>query len=168
MSTPSVDEGAFPAEEGAGPRHRVRDLIPAGAGAVLAVGVFALATQIPEGARLTQFSPRWWPELLSVLLLVLSVCLAAQTLRRPSAPVEDDAPESATRQGSQRLALMLATILGYGVLWYFVDFRVSTAILFVALTWLGGGRGWKALILFPVLATAVLYFLFGVLLRVPL
>lgn len=168
MSTPSIDEDAFPVGEEVGPQHRVRDLFPAGAGAVLAVGVFALATQIPEGARLTQFSPRWWPELLSVLLLALSIGLAVQTLRRPSAPVEDGVPESATRQGSQRLALMLAAIVGYGVLWYFVDFRVSTAILFVALTWLGGGRGWKALILFPVLATAVLYVLFGVLLRVPL
>jgi len=81
---------------------------------------------------------------------------------------EEDGPGSATRQGAWRLATMLASIAGYGVLWYFVDFRVSTAILFVALTWLGGGRGWKALILFPIGVTAILYLLFGVLLRVPL
>jgi len=31
-----------------------------------------------------------------------------------------------------------------------------------------GARGWKALILFPVICTAVLYGLFGLLLKVPL
>ena len=157
-----------PASGGARPGRRLRDLVPAAAGAALAAAAFALATQIPEGARLTQFSPRWWPELLAVLLLLLSVCLAAGTLRRPSVTVEEDEPEAATRQGAWRLAAMLASIAGYGVLWYFVDFRVSTAVLFAALTWLGGGRGWKALLLFPIGVTAILYLLFGVLLRVPL
>jgi hypothetical protein len=157
-----------PAPGGPRPGRRPRDLVPAAAGAALAAGAFALATQIPEGARLTQFSPRWWPETLAVLLLVLSACLAAGTLFRRSATAEEDAPEAATRQGAWRLVAMLASIAGYGVLWYFVDFRVSTAVLFAALTWLGGGRGWKALILFPIAVTAILYLLFGVLLRVPL
>jgi len=157
-----------PPSGGARPGRRLGDLVPAAAGAVLAAGAFALATQIPEGARLTQFSPRWWPEILAVLLLLLSACLAASVLRRPSVTPEEDGPGSATRQGAWRLATMLASIAGYGVLWYFVDFRVSTAILFAALTWLGGGRGWKALVLFPIGATALLYLLFGVLLRVPL
>ncbi len=158
-----------PATGRARPGPRKRDLVPAAAGAALAVTAFALATQIPEGARLTQFSPRWWPEILAALLLVLSVCLAVTAFRRkPTAAVEQDVPESATRQGAWRLTSMLASIGGYGVLWYFVDFRVSTLVLFVALTWLGGGRGWKALVLFPAIATAILYLLFGVLLRVPL
>ena len=167
MAEPTTTPDA-PAPGGARPARGLRDLVPAAVGAALAAGAFALATQIPAGAGLTQFSPRWWPETLAVLLLVLSAVLAAGTLLRPGAAVEEDAPEAATRQGTWRLTAMLASIAGYGVLWYFVDFRVSTAVLFVALTWLGGGRGWKALILFPIAVTAILYLLFGVLLRVPL
>lgn len=167
MADTTTTPGA-PTSGGARPGRRSRDLVPAAIGAALAVAAFALATQIPEGARLTQFSPRWWPELLAVLLLLLSVVLAAGVLFRPTVTVEEDAPEVATSQGSWRLVAMLASVAGYGVLWYFVDFRVSTAVLFLALTWLGGGRGWKALILFPITVTAILYLLFGVLLRVPL
>ena len=167
MADTTTTPGA-PTTGEARPGRRLRDLIPAAIGAALAVVAFALATQIPEGARLTQFSPRWWPELLAVLLLLLSALLAAGALFRPTVTVEDDVPEAATRQGTWRLVAMLASVAGYGVLWYFIDFRVSTTLLFVALTWLGGGRGWKALILFPIAVTAILYLLFGVLLRVPL
>ncbi|WP_051045921.1 tripartite tricarboxylate transporter TctB family protein [Nocardiopsis alkaliphila] len=157
-----------PTTGGARPGRRLRDLVPAAAGVALSVVAFVLAAQIPEGARLTQFSPRWWPESLAVLLLSLSLVLAAGALLRPTVVVAEDVPETATRQGTWRLVAMVASIVGYGVLWYFVDFRVSTAVLFVALTWLGGGRGWKALLLFPVVVTTILYLLFGVLLRVPL
>ncbi|SIO89130.1 tripartite tricarboxylate transporter TctB family protein [Nocardiopsis sp. JB363] len=157
-----------PATSAARPGRRLRDLIPALAAAAFAVVAFVLASQVPEGARLTQFSPRWWPELLAALVLLLSVFLAVGALRRSTVTVEEDVPEEATRQGAWRLTAMLATIVGYGVLWYFIDFRVSTLLLFIALTWLGGGRGWKALILFPITVTAILYLLFGVFLRVPL
>ena len=157
-----------PATSAARPGRGLRELLPALAAAAFAVVAFALASQVPEVARLTQFSPRWWPELLAVLVLVLSVCLAVGALLRPTTTVEEDVPEEATREGTWRLTAMLASIVGYGVLWYFIDFRVSTTLLFIALTWLGGGRGWKALLLFPIVVTAILYLLFGVLLRVPL
>ena len=167
MGDTTLNPGA-PATRAARPGRRLRDLLPALVAAVFAVVAFVLASQVPEGARLTQFSPRWWPELLAAFVLLLSVCLAVGALLRPTVTVEEDTPEEATREGAWRLTAMLASIVGYGVLWYFIDFRVSTLVLFIALTWLGGGRGWKALILFPIAATAILYLLFGVLLRVPL
>ncbi|MFD6952084.1 hypothetical protein A6A08_02655 [Nocardiopsis sp. TSRI0078] len=167
MSDPRTGPGAPPAEEAARPGSRTRELVPAAAGAVLGLGAFALALQIPEGARLTQFSPRWWPEVLSLALVGLGLAHGAVSLLRPRG-AEEEAPEPSTRSGALRLLSMLAAVAGYGVLWYFVDFRVSTAILVAALAFLGGGRGWKALIAFPVVVTAVLYLLFGVLLRVPL
>jgi hypothetical protein len=76
--------------------------------------------------------------------------------------------ESATRHGAARIALILASIAAYGVLWYFIDFRVTTFLLFAGLVAIGGGRGWKAFLLFPAIATAVLYVFFGLLLKVPL
>ncbi|GAA3739381.1 hypothetical protein HDA32_002787 [Spinactinospora alkalitolerans] len=147
------------------PRSRLRELVPALAGLALGLAVLVLTAQIPEGAGLTGFSPRWWPEGLALLLIVLSVVHAALSWARPGA---GEAPSEATRTGALRLVSLVLTILGYGVLWYFIDFRVSTVVLFAALTYLTGGRGWKALLVFPVVTTGVLYLLFGVLLRVPL
>ncbi|MBB6121830.1 tripartite tricarboxylate transporter TctB family protein [Nocardiopsis algeriensis] len=172
MSPEAPGTGApSPAEEGARSAHPLRDLVPAAAGAALAVGAFVLTLGIPVREGLTQIGPRWWPEVLSGALLLLAVLLVAGTLRKRSAKAvaaDTDIPDPATREGAWRLVAMLGSILGYGVLWYFVDFRVSTALLFAALTWIGGGRGWKALLLFPVVVTTVLHLLFGVLLRVPL
>lgn len=167
MSSPQKQPDAPLPEEAARPAPRIRELVPAAAGVALGLATFVLALQIPEGTRLTQFSPRWWPQVLSLLLVGLSLAHGTVSLLRPR-QADEDAPDPSTRQGSLRLIAMVATIVGYGVLWYFVDFRVSTAILVAALAYLGGGRGWKALLAFPVVVTAVLYLLFGVLLRVPL
>ncbi|GLU48223.1 tripartite tricarboxylate transporter TctB family protein [Nocardiopsis ansamitocini] len=166
MSTapiPGTGEGSAP--EAARTPSRLRELVPALAGLAVGAAALVLSMQIPEGNRLTQFSPRWWPEGLALLLMGLSLLHAGLSWARPRAL---EAPEEATRAGAVRLVAILAAILGYGVLWYFVDFRVSTAVLFAGLTYIGGGRGWKALLIFPVITTAVLYLLFGVLLRVPL
>lgn len=165
MSAASLTGAAGPPATAAAQRpSRLRELVPALAGAAVAVAVLVLVAQVPADGP-TRFSPRWWPEGLAFGLLGLSALHAALCLRRPAAP---DAPEPATRAGALRLASMLLAILGYGVLWYFVDFRVSTTVLVAALTFLAGGRGWKALLAFPVICTMVLYLLFGVLLRVPI
>jgi len=148
------------------PSAPLRELVPALAGAAVAVGALVLAAQVPEKTGLTSFSPRWWPEALAYVLLGLSVLHAALALLRPRATAE--LPDPASRTGALRLTAMLLAVLGYGVLWYFVDFRVSTPVLLAALVHLGGGRGWKALLVFPAVVTAVLYLLFGVLLKVPL
>ncbi|GAA3991246.1 tripartite tricarboxylate transporter TctB family protein [Thermobifida alba] len=167
MSTAPVPETGGPSPVvAARPSTPLRELVPALAGAAVAVGALALATQVPEKTGLTSFSPRWWPEALAYLLLGLSVLHAALALLRPRSA--EELPDAANRAGVLRLTAMLLSILGYGVLWYFVDFRVSTAVLLVALVYLGGGRGWKALLVFPAVVTAVLYLLFGVLLRVPI
>lgn len=167
MSAEQTGPGAPHAGAAARPGSRVRELAPAAAGVALGLGAFALAAQIPEGTEPSRFSPRWWPEVLSLVLVGLSLAHAAVSLVGHDPATDDDDLEAATRQGTLRLLSMLAAIAGYGVLWYFVDFRVSTAILFIALTYLGGGRGWKALLAFPVVVTAILYLLFGVVLRVP-
>lgn len=156
-STPGAAEAVHPPSR----RH---ELVPALVGAGVAVLVLALVSEIPADGP-TRFSPRWWPQGLAVLLLALSALHAALCLRRPT---RVDAAPPATRSGAVRLAVMLAAVVGYGPLWYFVDFRVSTTLLLVALTFVAGERGYKALLVFPVACTTVLYLLFGVLLRVPI
>ncbi|GAB3212593.1 tripartite tricarboxylate transporter TctB family protein [Marinactinospora thermotolerans] len=166
MSTsPAPTSEVTSAQEAARTSSRWRELVPALAGVALGVTTLALSTQIPDGAASVRFSPRWWPDALAFLLIGLGVVHAVLSWVTGGT---DEAPEPATRAGAIRLVAILSAIVGYGVLWYFVDFRVSTTVLFVALTYIAGGRGWKALLLFPVVTTMVLYLLFGVLLRVPL
>lgn len=169
MPTPEVRaQSPEAAAAPSGVRPRLRELVPALAGIAVAVLVFVLITEVPDDTHQTQFSPRWWPEGLAFVLLGLSIAHGVVSAIRPPTQAEDDGPGELTRSGVLRLLSMLAVIAGYGVLWSFIDFRVSTTILFIALSYLGGGRGWKALIAFPVVATMTLYLLFGVLLRVPL
>lgn len=169
----AVVSGAEPAAGTGGSLARYREFVPALAGMLIAGFTLVLSRALPSGeARSAEFGPAWWPVGLSGLLVVLGVLQSVRAWRHartsPAAAARDDAPRPATREGAVRLVLMLAAIGGYGVLWYYIDFRVSTTILFVVLSFVAGVRGVKALLLFPILATAVLWLLFGVLLRVPI
>jgi hypothetical protein len=65
--------------------------------------------------------------------------------------------------------LLTAVILvGYLLLWNVLQFWLITFATCVALTALYGGRGWRPLIVFPAIVTALLHFLFVVALRVNL
>ncbi|MFV0254175.1 MAG: tripartite tricarboxylate transporter TctB family protein [Beutenbergiaceae bacterium] len=123
------------------------------------------ALAFPQIVAIRGMGPGTWPAALSTIGIGLTAASLVLILIRRS-PIGSEAPRSA--QGLTRLSLTLICLVGYGVLWYFVDFRISTLVLFVALVWVGGGRGWRGLVLFPVISTAVLWFFFGFLLRVPL
>jgi hypothetical protein len=151
----------------AAPRSRARRLVGPAAGLAVGVLILALAQTIAEPAIATSLSPRWWPEILGALVCALSIGVGIkEALVAPAA--DDDEGDEPTRLGMLRVALALAVIVGYGVLWYFVDFRIATLGLVAGLVAVIGGRGWKALILFPVIVTALLYAIFALLLKVPL
>jgi len=152
--------------ESGGGESRLHRLIGPAAGIIFGLVVIALAQSIEVPAIDTSFSPRWWPEILGGLIILLSVGVAIKEIVAPG-PADDDI-ESRTRAGVIRVVAVLVAIAAYGVLWYFIAFPVATVVLFVALVYILGARGWKALILFPVICTAVLYGLFGLLLKVPL
>lgn len=149
-----------------GGESRLHRLIGPAAGILFGLVVIALAQSIQEPAIDTSFSPRWWPETLGGVVILLSVGVAIKEILAPGPADEEIEPR--TREGVIRVVAVLAAIAAYGVLWYFTIFPVATFALFVALVFILGARGWKALVLFPVICTAVLYGLFGLLLKVPL
>lgn len=110
--------------------------------------------------------PRWWPELLGVVGLALGILLLVIAVVRP--PFSRDDLEAATRQGWLRVGLAVVLSVAFVLLWPVLSFLVVTPIFLVAATYLFGGRGWKTLILFPVLMTGFIYLLFHTLLKVPL
>ncbi|WP_424467949.1 tripartite tricarboxylate transporter TctB family protein [Pseudoclavibacter helvolus] len=146
------------------PASRRRELLIAAG--VIAVGgaSIALAFAVVPATGGDPFGPRWWPTVLGAAIALLGVLLVGVAIRKPDAPSED-AP---TKRGLVRMLLMLAAIAAYGVAWYYVHFVVVTLLLAAGLTYVLGGRGWRDLILFPVIVTVVLYGVFGLLLGVPL
>ncbi|RLP77249.1 tripartite tricarboxylate transporter TctB family protein [Mycetocola tolaasinivorans] len=145
---------------------RARRLLGPVAGIVAGLALLALTLTVKEPLIPTGMSPRWWPQMLGLLLTLLSLGVAVKEFIAPSAADPDLQPP--TRTGIIRVAAFLAIIAVYGVLWYFIAFPVATFALFAAMVWVLGERGWKALLLFPAITTGVLYVLFGLLLKVPL
>ncbi|WP_261166654.1 tripartite tricarboxylate transporter TctB family protein [Microbacterium sp. Marseille-Q6965] len=132
--------------------------------AVLGAAVLlAVQALLPEAGR-DAFGPRWWPGGLALALTALGVALAIVGGLRPAAATED-AP---TRRGIVRLVILLALIVAYGAAWQFIHFIPVTLVLSCAAAVVLGARGWKGLIVFPIVITAILFLLFGVLLGVPL
>jgi hypothetical protein len=127
--------------------------------------VIALSQTIPVDGVDSQFSPRWWPQISGAAVILFSLAAAVRDGLRPQS--SGGAVEAGTTRGAIRVALVFLAVAAYGAAWFLFDFRVVTVLLLAALVAIGGGRGWKALVLFPLAVTLVLWLLFGLLLRVP-
>lgn len=142
----------------------LRGLLVALAVAVLGGTTMWSAHTLETSSVGASISPQWWPTVLGGVLVAGAVAIGLVALRRPD-PVSEQ-PVSA--HGLGRLGAVVAAIVVYGFGWHFFHFLPVTAVFLAALMFVTGGRGVKALIVFPVLTAAILYGLFGLLLRVPL
>ena len=142
-------------------RELIAVLVSVGAGA--AVLILSRFVQAPQGGPL---GPPFWPTMIGWAMVGFGLLLVFVNVIRGKRPVEG--PDQMTRWGVGRLILAAVLVVLYLLLWNLLQFWVSTLIVAVALTFLFGGRTWKALIVFPAVITAVLHFLFIVALRVPL
>ncbi|MBY6414328.1 tripartite tricarboxylate transporter TctB family protein [Rhodococcus sp. BP-252] len=134
--------------------------------AVIAVGAAVyFATDGIDVAREGQsFGPRWWPTALAVTMVVIGLILIVQAIL--SRVTSDEPP--VTMSGGVALTATLSLIVVYGFAWQYFDFRVVTVVLLAGLVAISGGRGLKALIVFPLVTTFILWAVFGLLLQVPL
>lgn len=161
--TPSTTD--FAPELAAAPSRRL-EITTAAVALAASVGGFALAQSIELRTETGGVDPRWWPTLLSLVAGSLSIVLLVIAIFRP--PFDRSDLEVSSRQGWVRLGAALVCGILYIVLWQLAGYLIATALFLAALLWVFGGRGWKTLILFPVLTTAFTYLLFHTLLKVPL
>lgn len=155
----------FAPELAATPSRRL-EVSTAAVALALSVGGYVLAQAVELRTETGGVDPRWWPTLLSLLAAALSVALLLIAILRP--PFDRSDLEVSSRQGWIRLGIALVCGILYIVLWQLAGYLVATPLFLAALLWVFGGRGWKTLILFPVLTTAFTYVLFHTLLKVPL
>lgn len=160
QATPSDSDGVAPA-----PTSR-RLEVGSALGALVFLGALAfLARRIELRTETGGIDPRWWPELLGTVGVVLAVALLVVSVVRP---VSREDLEASTRTGFVRVGITIALTVAYLVAWPLVGFLAATPVFLLALTVVFGGRGWRVLLLFPVLLTAFIYLLFNTLLEVPL
>lgn len=170
------------------PQAEVIDLSPAPSRTVeIAAALLALiftgimlylsfAITLRAEARPGQIDARFWPIVLSSIGMTLAAWRLGIAILRPAD--ERDDLERMQAGGFSRLLITLALTLGYVAVWNFgaislMGYRIQlfpivTALLFGILVWVYGGRKWTALILYPIGMTALIYVLFGTLLRIPL
>lgn len=133
---------------------------------VVAVGiaVYFFSNAIVVARVGQSFGPRWWPTALAVSMVVIGLILLLQAV---VSRISSDEPPI-TKSGAFALVATLALIVVYGFAWQYFDFRAVTVVLLAGLTAISGGRGVKALVVFPVITTVILWAVFGLLLQVPL
>lgn len=111
--------------------------------------------------------PRWWPTVICGLSLALSLLLTVVTFTRP--PFDREDLEVTNRGGWFRLAWTVVLSALFIVAWTLTgNFVIPAVLLLAVLMWVYDGRGWKALVIYPVVTVLFIYLLFHTLLKVPL
>jgi hypothetical protein len=148
------------------PASRRLELAGAAVALVVSVLLVVLAGKIGVRAETGGIDPRWWPRLLGLIGLGLSAILLVTSLLRP--PPQRDEVEAATSSGWVRCLMAVGLSVAYIVGWPVVGFVPATVVLVAAATAVFGGRGVRALLVFPLGLAAFLYVLFHTVLKVPL
>lgn len=146
--------------------NRAMEITVAVVGLVAGLAGILLARGVELRAETGGIDPRWWPTVLSIGSAALSAALLVVALVRP--PFDRSDLERVSAGGWRRLLLAVVIAAGYVAAWQAVGYLVATVVFLAILVWVFGGRGWKTLILFPVLTTGFTYLLFHTLLKVPL
>lgn len=145
---------------------RTMEIVVAAVGLAASLAGLLFAGQVELRAETGGIDPRWWPTVLSIGSAVLSAALLVVALVRP--PFDRSDLETISEGGWRRLLLASVVAAGYVAAWQLIGYLPATLVFLALLVWVFGGRGWKTLVLFPVLTTAFTYLLFHTLLKVPL
>lgn len=114
--------------------------------------------------------PALWPKVILVLIIVLSaVQIVQQTVSIVKAPPEDPAqPDSADKSGSGMLVQTIILSLVYGFSVSYVGFLLSVFVFEILFLLVLNVKRIKALVLYPIGLTAVIYAIFIKVLYIPL
>ncbi|MDJ0350792.1 tripartite tricarboxylate transporter TctB family protein [Cryobacterium sp. PH29-G1] len=176
---PDADDAPTPSggHDAAQPSRKL-EIIAASVAVVVMTTFLVLVLQIDlrREADAGQMDARFWPTVLGGLGLTIALWRLIVALTQT--PDERDDLERLQVGGVTRLLASLALVVGYMAIWElrtFVMFGYNfnlfvfiTPLLLLGLLLIYGARSWKALVFFPLVSTAFIYLLFGMLLRIPL
>ncbi|WP_449409189.1 tripartite tricarboxylate transporter TctB family protein [Microbacterium maritypicum] len=160
------------------PASRTLEIVFGVVALAFSAGYLVLTTQIPlrREAAPGQIDARFWPLVIAVTAVVISLAILAIALTRP-APGREDL-ERIQPGGHVRVIATLVISGAFIALWslgsvilfgYRIEvFPVAAALLMAALMLLYGHRRWLSLVIYSASVTAFVYVVFGMLLRIPL
>ncbi|PPL19371.1 hypothetical protein GY24_06560 [Microterricola pindariensis] len=142
--------------------------------------VAAQSIELRRAADPGQIDARFWPTILALLGIGLAV--ARLVIAIVGKPDERDDLERVQpgQMGKLLIALALtagflgvwswktATLTLFGLVIGFKLFVIVAPLYLAALLFVFGARGWKSLVIYPVVTTGFIYLLFGQLLRIAL
>lgn len=178
MSHADATSPAEQDEQQGAPASRPLEIVFGFVALAFSAGYLFLATQIPlrREAAPGQIDARFWPMVIAVTAVVISLAVLAVAVTRPAQGREDldrIQPGGVTRvvatlaiAGVFIAVWSLGTVILFG---YRIEvFPVAAALLMAGLMLLYGHRRWLSLIIYSVSVTAFVYVVFGMLLRIPL
>jgi putative tricarboxylic transport membrane protein len=140
-------------------------------GILLSVGSLALALAFlipalgfPGATREGTPGPGYFPTIVSTIIIILSIILAITYLRDKEKYFQKNETE---RSNLPSLLITCVAVLVYPVFFMFLPFIPLTIVYMIFLNWVYK-RPWKFNILFSVLFTLTIYFIFARFLRVML
>jgi putative tricarboxylic transport membrane protein len=134
------------------------------AGLLLALGVFLVvdAQRIPVPVNANSIGPGFFPTLVGVLLLGVSLWLAVDVLRGGAGEMEAAEDVDVSRASDWRtLGLLSAVFLGHAVLLERVGFPIAAALLFFGVAASLGSRRWARDAAVAVVLAALVFLVFA-------
>ncbi len=131
------------------------------------VVVFAVARSYPIGT-LQKPGGGFFPLIGSVMLLGLSLVLTVQSFVKKDRTEGDDAPFFPAREAPRRILFVFAALLVYRYLLPVIGFAPVTGFFILFLAKFLGHFAWKTSIVFGLMTAVVSYYLFQVVLKVPM
>lgn len=110
-----------------------------------------------------------FPRLLGIAMALCGLLLVAFSLSTRGRKEEAGFPSDAhSRSNLFSALLVIVNIVSYLLIIQYVGFLVASSLLVFFLAWLMGGRSWIANIVLSVASTGLAYWLFWVMMRVPI
>jgi len=129
--------------------------------------VFAVAFSYPIGT-LQKPGGGFFPLIGSIMLLGLSLVLTVQSFVKKDRTKGEDAPFFPASEAPQRIFFVFAALLVYRYLLPVIGFAPVTGLFILFLAKFLGHFGWKTSIVFSLMTAVVSYYLFQVVLKVPM
>ncbi|WP_458111103.1 tripartite tricarboxylate transporter TctB family protein [Arthrobacter sp. R1-13] len=166
MTVAPGEEAEAPVASASASPSKWLEIAVAAAAVGLTAAVYLLGGAIELRIEQPGMTPRSWPQLLGGLGLALSIVLLLIAVLRP--PQSRSELEASTRPGWLRLLLTVAATIAFLAAWPLLGFVFTAPVFIAVVTAIGGGRGVRALLIYPVVMAALIYALFNLLLKVPL
>ncbi|MGB3413367.1 MAG: tripartite tricarboxylate transporter TctB family protein [Microbacteriaceae bacterium] len=125
----------------------------------------ASVIEIYQGTPSQELGPKFWPQMMGALFIVVGIILVIQSLRGKA---KDPEMEPTTRSGLIESAIVVAILIVQTILWGYFGFLIPSILALIAVPLALGSRKYITILLFSFGTAGLLYGLFALLLRIPL